>query len=313
MPRKTAHRTALAAAVVTPFLLPVWAAGPAQAHGAPTDPVSRVYGCSPDGGDAARSAACKAAVAANGTSFAAWDNLRVANVNGRDRQTIPDGKLCSGGLPAYKGLDLARSDWPSTRLAPGGTLTMRYASTIPHTGTFRLYLTKPGYDPSKPLTWSDIPEKPFAEVTDPALTGGAYHLKAKLPSDRTGHQVLYTIWQNSSTPDTYYSCSDVVFSKSASTGGAPAKTSGASASAPASANGGKDTARRNGSPSAENRAEPSKAAAAQGASTAPDSTPVASTADDSGSGPSAPMMAGGAAAVLVLTGGAALALRLRRR
>ncbi|MCF1599122.1 lytic polysaccharide monooxygenase auxiliary activity family 9 protein, partial [Streptomyces muensis] len=192
-------------------LLCVVAAGPAQAHGAPTDPVSRVYGCSPDGGDAARSAACRAAVASNGASFAAWDNLRIANVNGRDRQVVPDGKLCSGGLPAYKGLDLARADWPSTRLTPGATLNMRYVSTIPHTGTFKLYLTKPGYDPAKPLSWSDLPEKPFAEVKDPALTDGAYRIRATLPSDRTGRHVLYTIWQNSSTPDTYYSCSDVVF------------------------------------------------------------------------------------------------------
>ena len=98
--RMTAHRTAaLAAAAVGPLLLNLWTAGPALAHGAPTDPVSRVYGCSPEGARAG-SAACKAAVAANGASFAAWDNLRVANVNGRDRQTIPDGKLCSGGLSA---------------------------------------------------------------------------------------------------------------------------------------------------------------------------------------------------------------------
>ncbi|MDQ1015412.1 lytic polysaccharide monooxygenase auxiliary activity family 9 protein [Streptomyces afghaniensis] len=211
MPRTTAHRAALAAALVTPLLLPLWAAGPARAHGAPTDPVSRVVACSPEGGDRAGSAACRAAVAANGAPFTAWDNLRVANVGGRDRQVVPDGKLCSGGLPGYKGLDLARADWPATRMTPGGTLTMRYVSTIPHTGTFRMYLTKPGYDPTGPLSWADLPEKPFAEVTDPALKDGAYRLEATLPSDRTGRHVLYTVWQNSSTPDTYYSCSDVVF------------------------------------------------------------------------------------------------------
>ena len=211
MPRTTAHRTALAAALVTPLLLPLWAAGPARAHGAPTDPVSRVVACSPEGGARAGTAACRAAVATNGAPFTAWDNLRVANVDGRDREVVPDGKLCSGGLPAYRGLDLARADWPSTRMTPGATLTMRYVSTIPHTGTFRMYLTKPGYDPAGPLSWSDLPEKPFATVTDPALTDGAYRIEATLPSDRTGRHVLYTVWQNSSTPDTYYSCSDVVF------------------------------------------------------------------------------------------------------
>lgn len=119
MSRMTTHRTAMAAAAMAPLLLTVWAAGPAQAHGAPTYPVSRVYACSPQGGSQANSAACKAAIAANGAPFTYWDNLRVPDVNGRDRQVIPDGKLCSGGLPDYKGLDLARTDWPSTRLTPG--------------------------------------------------------------------------------------------------------------------------------------------------------------------------------------------------
>jgi predicted carbohydrate-binding protein with CBM5 and CBM33 domain len=314
MPRTTAHRTAaLATAAAAPFLLGLWAAGPAQAHGAPTGPVSRVYACSPEGG-AAGSAACRAAVRAGGTSFAAWDNLRVAGVNGRDRQSVPDGRLCSGGLAAYRGLDLARADWPSTRLEPGGTLRMTYASTIPHEGTFRLYLTKPGYDPSKPLAWSDLPERPFAEVRNPALTNGAYRFTAKLPADRTGRQVLYTIWQNSSTPDTYYSCSDVVFPRAAAEEkpqSAPATRTPAAAAAP--------TASSTPSPgpaATPVSAGPSASAASDGtpaeaAVAAPKSTPVASRTD--GSGPSAPMLAGGAATVLLLTGGAALAVRLRRR
>jgi chitin-binding protein len=319
MPRTTAHRTAaLAASVTSSLLLGLWAAAPAQAHGAPTDPVGRVFACSPDGGSPSRSAACGAAVAANGAPFTAWDNLRVANVNGRDRQTIPDGELCSGGLPAYKGLDLARSDWPSTRMAPGGTLTMRYVSTIPHTGTFRLYLTKPGYDPTKPLTWDDLPERPFAQVTDPALTDGAYRITAKLPADRTGRQVLYTVWQNSSTPDTYYTCSDVEF---------PAAKSADSAAGAGAASATADSDRKRTSagpsvtpaPAKKRTAQVSPSAVASRsagtnaeAGAAPDSTPVAATGG-SDAGPSAPMLAGGAAAVLVLTGGAALALRLRRR
>ncbi|WP_371668512.1 lytic polysaccharide monooxygenase [Streptomyces sp. NBC_00289] len=315
MSRMTAHRTALVATALAPLLL--WAAGPAQAHGAPTDPASRVFACSPDGGAPSRSVSCRAAVAANGAPFTAWDNLRVANVNGRDRQTIPDGKLCSGGLPAYKGLDLARSDWPTTRLTPGGTLNMKYVSTIAHTGTFRLYLTKPGYDPTKPLTWSDLPQQPFAQVTDPALTDGAYRIRAKLPADRTGHHVLYTIWQNSSTPDTYYSCSDVVFPAASGAGGASSPTPAASASRA----GGKDRTSDSPSPTAKNRTTPTRTERTAGAAatpptedaTAPGSTPVAADADPASDGPSAPLLAGGATAVLVLTGGAALALRLRRR
>ncbi|MEU6770499.1 lytic polysaccharide monooxygenase [Streptomyces sp. NPDC046759] len=289
MTRMTARPSVAAAVAAAPLLLLSWAAGSAQAHGAPTDPVSRVYACSPQGGDATRSAACRAAIAANGAPFTAWDNLRVAGVNGRDRQVIPDGRLCSGNLPAYRGLDLARPDWPATRLTPGARLTMTYTSTIAHTGTFRLYLTKPGYDPAKPLTWSELPERPFAQVTDPALRNGAYHIDATLPKDRTGRQVLYTVWQNSSTPDTYYSCSDVVFAEK----GAGKASTGTPVTAPSSA-------------------PPVGGRAARGANGTRDGAAVAD-ATRAGSGPTAPVVAGGAAAVLVLTGGAALAVRLRRR
>ncbi|MEV0174753.1 lytic polysaccharide monooxygenase [Streptomyces sp. NPDC050803] len=298
------HRTRARRATVmaAPLLLAVWAASPAAAHGAPTDPVSRVYACSPEGESAARSAACRAAVAANGAPFTAWDNLRIANVNGRDRQTVPDGELCSGGLPAYRGLDLARADWPATRLRPGAALTMTYVSTIPHTGTFRLYLTKPGYAPTRPLTWSDLPERPFAEVRDPALTDGAYRIRATLPADRSGRHVLYTVWQNSSTPDTYYSCSDVEFPASGS----------AAAAADRSATPTAEQRRRTAAPKETEEPRTTAPPTTPPAPRSPDSSPVAS-APASDPGPSAPLLAGGAATVLVLTGGAALALRLRRR
>ncbi|MFJ7344875.1 lytic polysaccharide monooxygenase [Streptomyces sp. NPDC101110] len=309
MPRTTAHRTALAAALVTPLLLPLFAAGPARAHGAPTDPVSRVVACSPEGGERAGTAACRAAVAANGAPFTAWDNLRVANVNGRDRQVVPDGKLCSGGLPAYRGLDLARADWPATRMTPGATLRMRYVSTIPHTGTFRMYLTKPGYDPARPLSWSDLPEKPFAQVTDPALTDGAYRFEATLPSDRTGRHMLYTVWQNSSTPDTYYSCSDVVFPETEKESQKQEQEEKQEEQEES-----KERAAGRKSEAVKEKQKPAQSPAVQPSGPAPqgDEAPPATTSA-SPSGPSAPMLAGGAVAVLLLTGGATLAVRLRRR
>ncbi|MET7719562.1 lytic polysaccharide monooxygenase auxiliary activity family 9 protein [Streptomyces mirabilis] len=313
----TAHRTATAAAVAVaaPLLLLTWAVGPAQAHGAPTDPVSRVVACSPEGGSNTGTAACRAAIAANGAPFTAWDNLRVAGVGGRERQVIPDGQLCSGGLPAYKGLNLARADWPSTRMTPGATFTLSYSSTIPHTGTFKLYLSKPGYDPTKPLKWSDLPTKPFATATDPALVNGAYRIKATLPSDRTGRQMLYTIWQNTSTSDTYYSCSDVVF-PAASGGGAAAPTTSSPARTTPTAN---RTAQRSQEPTTTTATpgdrSPSPAPETTAATTevtAPDH--LAPAADSSSGGSNTlPLVAGaGGAVAFLLTAGVAITLRRRR-
>ncbi|MGW2210536.1 lytic polysaccharide monooxygenase [Streptomyces sp. NPDC001781] len=315
MTRTTARLGTVAAAAATPLLLLPWTAGPARAHGAPTDPVSRVYACSPQGGSAGRSAACRAAIAANGAPFTAWDNLRVPGVDGRDRQVVPDGRLCSGNLPAYRGLDLARADWPATRLTPGARMTLTYASTIAHEGSFRLYLTKPGYDPAKPLKWSDLPDRPFAEFKNPQLSNGAYHLRATLPSDRTGRQMLYTVWQNTSTPDTYYSCSDVVLAS-----GSTASGGGSAAARPAPA---ERPADRTPTPSA-HASHPVSASPAPKASApvprrdssyaaAPDDGRPVAEATRGKSGPPAPLLAGGAAAVLLVTAAAALVPRLRRR
>ncbi len=139
----TAHRTATAAAVAVaaPLLLLTWAVAAAQAHGAPTDPVSRAAACSPEGGSNTGTAACRAAIAANGAPFTAWDNLRVADVGGRDRQVIPDGQLCSGGLPAYKGLNLARADWPSTDHAGRDLHTLLQFDDSAH-GDLQVYLVQ---------------------------------------------------------------------------------------------------------------------------------------------------------------------------
>jgi predicted carbohydrate-binding protein with CBM5 and CBM33 domain len=190
-------------------LYTVLAVGTATAHGSVVAPVSRAAACGADGVQPPP-VACKAALAASGPKASAeWDNIRIANVRGRDREVVPDGKLCSAGLKEYAGLDLARADWPTSTLDTSAAARITYRATIPHKGTFRLYLSKDGYRPEAALRWADLDEQPFLTVTDPPLVKDSYVLTGKLPEGKTGRRVLYTIWQNSDTPDTYYSCSDV--------------------------------------------------------------------------------------------------------
>ncbi|WP_250035216.1 lytic polysaccharide monooxygenase auxiliary activity family 9 protein [Paractinoplanes maris] len=214
------HRLAATALAIT--AVATLAPAPAEAHGSPTTPISRTAACA-SGGEDTGSAACQAARKANGGGFGKFDNLRIADVGGKDRQVVPDGQLCSGGLAAFRGLDLPRDDFPATKVTGGKTLTIRYRATIPHAGEFRIFLTRPGYDPSRRLTWDDLGSKPLAAVTDPNLSDdGSYVMKAKLPQGRTGRHILYIVWETSSTPDTYYSCSDLAFPAAAKA--APAAT-----------------------------------------------------------------------------------------
>jgi predicted carbohydrate-binding protein with CBM5 and CBM33 domain len=296
----------IAAGIAAP-LLTVAAAGVAGAHGAPLNPVSRSVACGSEG-QATQTAACRAARAGDeGLWFRQWDNVRVANVNGRDRTTIPDGHLCSGGIDHFGGLDLARRDWPTTQLRSGSQVTVRYRATIPHQGTFRMYVTKNGYDPTRPLRWADLETKPFVTATDPPFTSGAYAFKATMPKARSGRNIVFTIWQNSSTPDTYYSCSDVVFTKAAgSTATAktkpkPSVTSRISAVKSSSAEP---------SPSASADASGTVASAAVGAVGA-EQLASAATGAETGTSPARFALAG--LGLLALAGTSVCALRARRR
>ncbi|GAB4208604.1 MAG: hypothetical protein OHK0022_38360 [Roseiflexaceae bacterium] len=187
----------------------------AQAHGSMQTPVSRVYKCFQEGPETPQSAACRAAVAAGGTqALYDWNEVNIADANGRHREIIPDGKLCSAGRDKYKGFDLARNDWVATSLTSGAAYTFRYRATAPHRGMFDLYITRNGYDPTQPLRWSDLEATPFLRVLNPALVNGSYEFSGQLPAGKSGRHLIYAIWQRSDSPEAFYSCSDVSFSGS---------------------------------------------------------------------------------------------------
>ncbi|WEB43394.1 lytic polysaccharide monooxygenase [Streptomyces yunnanensis] len=218
----TARRnvTVLALLGVAPLAFTVLTATPAAAHGSMSDPVSRVAACYAEGPEHPESAACKAAVQVGGAqALYDWNAVRDGNAGGKSKERIPDGKLCSAGNDEYRGLDLPRADWPSTPMK-AGKHTFHYKATAPHKGTFELYLTKDGYDPRKPLKWSDLEARPFAKATDPTLTNGEYVFDGTVPA-RSGRHLVYSIWQRSDSPEAFYTCSDVVFGKDNGGAGSP--------------------------------------------------------------------------------------------
>ncbi|MDX6760092.1 lytic polysaccharide monooxygenase [Streptomyces sp. F8] len=210
--RRTVTPIRIAAAGLAPLALAAYAAGPAAAHGSMTDPVSRVATCYAEGPESPKSAACKAAVAASGAqAFYDWNAVNIANAAGNHQALIPNGQLCSAGNDKYQGLDLARGDWPASPMS-AGPHTFRYKGTAPHKGSFELYVTKDGYDPSKPLKWSDLEPAPFAKATDPGMQNGDYVFSGTVPN-KSGRHLIYSIWQRSDSPEAFYTCSDVVFGK----------------------------------------------------------------------------------------------------
>ncbi|MFJ7102842.1 lytic polysaccharide monooxygenase auxiliary activity family 9 protein [Streptomyces albogriseolus] len=214
------RKAAVAAIGLAPLALTGLAAAPAAAHGSMGDPVSRVFQCFGEGPESPTSEACKAAVAAGGTqALYDWNGVRIGDAGGRHQELIPDGKLCSAGNEAFRGLDLARADWLATSVS-SGEHTFKYRVTAPHKGTFTVYITKPGYDPAQPLAWDDLDlANPVATSTDPAAVDGFYTFSGTLP-ERSGRQLLYAVWQRSDSPEAFYSCSDVTFGGAQAGGGA---------------------------------------------------------------------------------------------
>jgi len=336
MPARRREVATLAVLGAAPLALTALGAAPASAHGTMGDPVSRVSQCYAEGPESPRSAACKAAVAAGGTqALYDWNGIRIGDAGGQHQALIPDGKLCSANNEEFKGLDLARTDWPATSVR-SGAYTFKYRVTAPHKGTFKVYLTKAGYDPAKPLAWSDLDlEHPVATATDPVASGGFYTFSGTLPQ-RSGKQLLYAIWQRSDSPEAFYSCSDVTFGgATASSGGG---NTGSSKNTGTHSNGSGTTGSSTPAPAASAPSDAQIAAGADrstvehhghgdqdaGTSAEPRITAEAAAADEptaagasqnlaeTGGGGSAPYLAMGGAAALAL-GAAALFASVRRR
>ncbi len=220
-------RWALWGAVAVAITASVVSATPASAHGAMLMPGSRTYLCYEDGLTSTgqiipQNPACQAAVASSGvTPLYNWFAVgnRSGTTSGETSALIPDGKLCSGNSNYYdfSGFDQASSYWPVTHLTAGATIQIQYNKWAAHPGTFSLYVTKTGWDPTKPLTWSELQSTPFSTATLPPSVGSAgsassyYYWNATLPSGLTGRHIIYSIWARSDSTETFYGCSDVVF------------------------------------------------------------------------------------------------------
>lgn len=292
---KIRRTTAVAALTAFPLALGIPGGGTAYAHGTSQNPPSRIQLCSTQGGENPENftlPACKAAKAAVGGNPAPFydpNAVNIAAAAGQHRQLIPNGKLCSAGNPQYAGLDLPRADWPATNLPSGAPYTFKYKATAPHRGTFEYYITKDGFDVTKPPAWSDLEAQPFLTATDPVLESGAYVMKGQIPR-KSGRHMIYIVWQRSDSPEAFYSCSDVTFDGSgrpaASTPAAPA-TKPAGSGTSGGTTGGSSTGNRPVAPSTA-AGHGSGDHAGHGTSTTPPATPRNSVAP----GTSSPAPAG---------------------
>lgn len=182
---------------------------PVSPHGTVTSPPSRIWNCYQENPESPDSPACIAAVASHGTQpLYDWNEINQANADSDHMQFVMDGNLPSGGRPdKYGGMDQVRSDWVATPVVPG-PFTVTWTNTAPHaTAYYEVYITKDGWDPDQPLTWSDLE---LLVRTAPSGAADSVDIPVTLPV-RTGKHVIYSIWQRSDSPEAFYATSDIDF------------------------------------------------------------------------------------------------------
>ncbi|GGV28879.1 hypothetical protein GCM10010277_11340 [Streptomyces longisporoflavus] len=197
--------------------------GTAAAHGVAMVPGSRTYLCYKDllansSTQMPANPACKAAVQEAGTTpLYNWFAVLDSNAGGRGEGYVEDGTLCSAGDRSpydFAPYNAARTDWPVTHLTSGADIELNYSNWAHHPGTFKVYVTKEGFDPEQPLGWHDLEN--IQTVQNPPQSGGAgseaghYYWDLQLP-ERTGRHILFVQWIRSDSQENFFSCSDVVF------------------------------------------------------------------------------------------------------
>ncbi|ONK10981.1 lytic polysaccharide monooxygenase auxiliary activity family 9 protein [Streptomyces sp. MP131-18] len=212
-PRWALRALALLSAAMM-FLIP-WADN-AAAHGSIVDPASRNYGCWDRWGDdhlnpamAQEDPMCWQAWQDNPNAMWNWNGLYRNNVGGNHQGQVPSGQLCSGGQTEggrYNSLD-AVGPWKTTDV--GANFSVHLYDQASHGADyFQIYVTRQGFDPaSEPLGWDDLQ---LVEETGSYAPSQNISVDVSAPG-RSGHHVVFTIWQASHMDQVYYLCSDVNF------------------------------------------------------------------------------------------------------
>ncbi|MGW7055638.1 lytic polysaccharide monooxygenase auxiliary activity family 9 protein [Streptomyces sp. NPDC054887] len=176
------------------------ATGSASSHGYTDAPISRQKLC------------------ANGTVTGCgniqWEPQSVEGPKGFPASGPADGRICSGGNSQFAQLDDPRGGaWPATRLTAGQGYGFRWQFTARHaTSDFRYYITRNGWDSSRPLTRAALESQPFMTVPyggqQPPST--LTH-QGTVPTQKTGRHIILAVWNVADTTNAFYACSDVQF------------------------------------------------------------------------------------------------------
>lgn len=127
-----------------------------------------------------------------------------------------DGELASGNNTRFSVLDALQAPngqpWPRTKVRAGHTYRAAWCMTMPHsTSQYHYYLTRDGWDSSKPLHRGQLDLEPFETIE---FTAGEYPDNRfahwlTIPYRKPGWHILYAVWDVADTANAFYSACDL--------------------------------------------------------------------------------------------------------
>lgn len=167
---------------------------PAFAHGYVTSPGSRAYLGTAAGGNINQN-----------VGRAQWEPQSIEAKKG----TFTEGKIASAGVSGFEPLDdQSINRWHKNRIS-SGALTISWYLTAPHrTSTWDYYITKPNWNPNKPLKFTDF--ELIKQIDDHGkIPSKVVNQQITIPKDRKGDNVILAVWNISDTVNAFYQVIDV--------------------------------------------------------------------------------------------------------
>jgi N-acetylglucosamine-binding protein A len=124
----------------------------------------------------------------------------------------PDGRIASAGLSQFSAMDEQTSSRWLKRDITAGTRNFTWTHTANHvTRNYRYYLTKAGWNPNAPLTRASFDTQPFCVIDGGMRQPPSTSVQQCNVPQRTGYQVILSVWEIGDTSNSFYSIADVMF------------------------------------------------------------------------------------------------------
>lgn len=141
-----------------------------------------------------------------------WEPQSLEAPSGFPQGGPPDGQIASAGHRQFGELNAQTSDRWTKREVSAGPLAITWTFTANHvTRNWRYYLTRPEWDPNRPLTRDAFEPTPFCVIDGGMKQPPKVMTHACTLPERSGYQLILGVWEVGDTSNSFYNLIDARF------------------------------------------------------------------------------------------------------